>query len=600
MPQQGINFQGFFIGLPGAYYQDDVTAALSTSPPLTPPMVVVGYGFGPKPKTPVTFTNPNDFLNAVRGGPVSGFIPFMANPSPVLNGAQLFTFIDVSSNTQSSLALTASGGGTAATLTSTQYGPPSNLLTGQVSAGSIAGVKLTLNDTFSGVDLVGDNLGAPFQVAYVGTATGGITYGTVGTSGAITAFDLIVSGRTQETFAIPLGASGYSTVSQLVAAINGTGFFVADLVSSTQGELPANQISVQAGAIASGGAFTFIFAYAFDLPFWVNQFAGAEATAAIGASNVDTSGWIPINVGPIFFTGAIGVPPTTSSYASGLGVALTVPGWTVFCDSSATAVQALLAQHCKTASTPPYGMWRRGWTGSTLGDQVATTLTNAVALDAKETSYCYPGIVATNTLTGVSGVYSGLTVAAMSASMAAGNNVNIPLTHKTLAGVGVEQISGLALTQSQIVQLQNSGVQVTYLEQSNNLPTILSDITTWQVDNNLENTSSQQVACRFWLAYSVVNTLKNYVGTVASTVDEVVILKALIRTLNALLRASPTDNGVLSSWDTSSLKLVFTGSNMVAAITFNATLVGQNRFITCFVPIQELNLTVTVANVSGQ
>ena len=67
MPQQGITFAGAFIGLPGAYYADNVSAAANTDPPTVPPLIVLGYGWGQKPQTAVTYTSPQDWALAQRG-----------------------------------------------------------------------------------------------------------------------------------------------------------------------------------------------------------------------------------------------------------------------------------------------------------------------------------------------------------------------------------------------------------------------------------------------------------------------------------------------------------------------------------------------------
>jgi len=48
------------------------------------------------------------------------------------------------------------------------------------------------------------------------------------------------------------------------------------------------------------------------------------------------------------------------------------------------------------------------------------------------------------------------------------------------------------------------------------LPTIISDFTTWQVDANPLNVFTQQVACRWWLAYTMRNALQPYIGGIAS------------------------------------------------------------------------------------
>lgn len=596
IPQQGITFNGAYIGLPGAYYADNVQAASPNGPPTTPPLIFIGYGWGPKPKTAVTFTNPLNLTSALRGAPASAFIPFLTNPSPQYNGAQLVTFIDASTNTQSSAALTASGAnGVQTLLTSTLYGPPSNQLTAQVTNGSVAGLKLTLSDNYGGAQLVGDNLTVPFQLSYSGAVASGVASYSV-TSGTFT-----VSGNSvADTFTIPTGSGQYSTVAQLVNYLNGTGYYFAQALSSTGGQLPSNLLSpvsnVSLAAPVSGNLqYTNVRAYLQDINFWVNQFASSLAIATVSGTAVDNAGYLPVTGStPTFFSGARGVPPTLGDYASALNVALGTPGWTVFCDSNVSGVASLMAAHCQIASSAPYGMWRRGFTGSSIGDSVSTTTVNAIGLDALQMVYAYPGIYRVNPNTGQNQLYGGLYAAAAAAGIATGNIVALPLTNKALNATGVEGVNaGSQLTQSQIVSLQNAGVMVVNLPQTTGIPTIVSDVTTWQVDNNVENTSTQQVACRYWLAYTMIAALQPYVGTIASPIAEVAIANAVKQALNALIYVGGSSNGVLASWNKGSLLITYTGTNQLASVTFNATLVGQNRYITCYATIAPLNFTIT-------
>ena len=591
MPQQGINFDGAFIGLPGAYYADNVSATAPVLPPVTPPLLFLAYAWGPKPKTPVTFTNPQDLANAMRGSPGSLFVPFLAVPSPSLNGAQLITLIDVSSNTQSAAALLASGGQTIVTLTSALYGPPSNQMSYQVSSGTTAGYAVTLFDNFANVRLSGNNLTVPFQLAYSGAATGALSY-TAGSASFVASSPIA-----GETVTVPLGSGAYSTVSLLIEALNGTSNWLAVGLSSTNGQLPSTSLTAMSGTLAvlgSGGpAYSNVNVYLQDIPFWVNQFASTLASAVVSGSALDTAAWLPATGSVTFFSGATGVPPTNSDYATALNVALAVPGWTVFCDQNTAAVQALMAQHCVTASSTPYGMWRRGFTGSSIGDAISTTITNSRNLDTIQMNYVYPGIYRINTVTGQNQLYGGLYAAACAASMATGNLIAQPLTNQPLFATGVELVNANApLTNSQLTNLQNNGVMAIYPPRQTGIPTILSDVTTWEDDANAANTSSQQVACRYWLAYSSVNAVQPYVGSIASPQTEVVILNAMKRCLQALIYTGGSSNGVLASVDLTTLQLMYTGENQVAGVTFSCVLVGQNRYITVFATVLPLNFTI--------
>lgn len=589
-PQQGIDFNGAYLSLPGAYYADNVQATLQVGGQPTPPLLMVGYTYGLKPFTPQTFTTAQDAINAVRGGPLGAFLPFVANPSPSLNGCNYITIIDCSQNTQSQLALLASGAlGAYATLTSTRYGPPSNLLQASVAAGSTAGLKVVLTDNSQSppVSVTGDNLSAPFQLGYAGTATGGISY--TATSGTF----IVTSPNSGESHTFSLGPATIPTISVLVEALNGTGFYDAAILSATNGQLPSTELTPMSGVLApvSGGVVQYsnVRAYLNDIPFWVNQFASTYATAVSGSSALDQAAWLPVAIPPTYFSGAQGVPPTTSNYASGLNVGLTTPAWAVFCDTNSAAVMALLAAHCETASSTLYGKYRRGFTGSSIGDSVAVTMQNAIGLNSLSMNYLYPGIVVTSTSTGLPTLYGGLYAAAAAAGIACGNPIATPLTNKPLNGTGVE----VTLSPSQLTDLENAGVMPVTVQANTGLPVILTDTTTWQVDDNDSNTSSQQVACRYWLGYTMISAMLPYVGTIAADVTEATIYQAAVAALNASIYTTGTGNGVLNSWDTSSLKLVYTGTNQVAAISFNATLVNQNKYITIYVPIQPLNITIS-------
>lgn len=517
----------------------------------------------------------------------------MVNPSPAVNGAQRITFIDASENTQSMASLSASGAlGTQTLLTSVLYGPPSNNMSYMVQNGTTAGRRLTLFDGFSNSTLVGDNLTVPFQLAYSGAATGGVTYSV--TSAAMT----ISSPAPNESFVIPLGSGGYTPTSVLMEYLNGTSNYFATPLSSTNGQLPSNFLSA-VNAIAlpiptSGGLqYVNVNAYLQDTAFWVNQFVSSLVSATISGSALDIAAWLPVTGATTFFSGARGVPPVNNDYATALTTALSTPAWTVFCDSNSTAVQALLASHCEMASSAPNGAWRRGFTGSSIGDSIAFTETASRDLDSIQMNYLYPGIYRINTVTGQNQLYDGLHVAAAAAGIATGNQIALPLTNKVLNGTGVELVNaGNPLTPSQLVALQNNGVMAIFLPQSTRVPTILSDVTTWEADNNIENTSSQQVACRYWLAYTVVNAVQPFAGTIAAPLTEVSILNAVRRALNGLIFTGGSSNGVLASWDKKSLQLIYTGSQFLAAITFNAVLVGQNRFITVFASILPLNFQI--------
>lgn len=601
MPDLNVNFAGTTLILPGAYYLDQLATLQPINPP-TPPLIYIGYSYGMKPQTPYTFVGGQNLLSAIRGGPASAYVQPMSNPSPELFGASLITFINVGANTQSVLPLFQAAGSGVAIATSSNYGLPSNLLQGSVTAGSLAGKAVTLYDGYAGTTIQGDNLGVPFQVAYTGAASAGVSF-TVQTSGLNASGFVLTSPNPNESYTIPLSAGQYQTVEQLVEFINGTGFYSAVPIGDTTlptSYLDSGQTAVSLIASGSGGVDVNVTAALGSVLYWFNQYASANyATAAASGSIASyTSGLAPANIPFTSFSGATSVPPTNSSYASGFNLALTIPGWSVFADSNLAGIRSLGTQHAQTASTPLYGKWRRFYTGSSVGDSVNTTSANAQGLNSNRTIYVFPGLYITNTNTNQLQLQSGLYAAAAVAGMSAGNLPSTPFTNKVLNGVGIE----LALTISQYNQLQQAGVMplagttppVSGSFNFNNVPpTIVSDFTTWQNDNNPENCLEQQMRCRDYMAYTMVNALQPYVGTVAAPQVELKMLTAAQLALNGLIY-TPGGTGVLASWDATSLVLNYNGTTQTASISASVTIVGQNRFITETNTIYPLNFNASL------
>jgi hypothetical protein len=588
MPNLNVPFAGQTLIIPGAYYADNVSQALIPAPGTTPPLIFIGFGYGQQPFIPATYDNPNDLLAAIRGGPCSGFVQFLTQPSPQLFGAQQITYINASENTQSSAQLS-NGSSGVINMQSTNYGLPSNLL--QISVVNATDTnnakKVTLFDGAANRTFVGDDLGVPFQLAYTGAATG-VTYTVSGSGATNTAVNFITtSPNSGESVNISLAAGAFSTVEQVVEYLNGTGFYNATILHN-DGAFPASGLNVRT-AVALTSGLGDIRATLTDIVWWLNNFAGGLVTATIPGGIVNTIGSQPLNQVLTPFSGAASVPPTLADYASGLNAALAVPGWSVFIDSNASGVIALGVAHANSASSPVNGKWRRFFTGSTSGMTTAQAVAQAQQMASSNATFVYPGIYAINLQTGLNTFYTGLSAAAMVAGMATGNAVATPLTNKALSATGVET----QLTVSQIDNLQQNGVMPLWQSPQTNLPTIVSDLTTWQLDANPENVFNQQIACRDYLAYSVINTLNPYVGTIADNLTEQRILTAVKTMLNALLYSSGNNNAVLNSWDPRTLKLVYNGQQQLAAITVNVIFVGQNRFITTTVNVLPLQITLS-------
>lgn len=602
MPNANVQFQGQTLPIPGSYYADDVSAALPANPALIPPLIFIGYGFGGKPKTPLNFSGgvgASQLQAAMRGGPGSDFVPFIANPSPVLFGASQITYINPAPNTQSSYVLTDASGAPLINLTSADYGPPSNLLQVEVDAGTQGGIAMTLFDSYSGaLSAQADNLGTPFAVAYTGTVSGA-TFVTTATSGTGATVFILTPGGTVSGFSFPLGGSQYATIQDLVVAVNAASipFTARVLPNASNSQQPTSTLDAVSGGLPNPTVVGNLTTLAYvnvsgtlgGINFWVNRFGNALATSTIAVPASGNAVHVPGLIPLTHFSGATTVPPSNNDYATALGVAATIPGWVVFCDSNDPGVVALGVQHAFDVSQPEIGKPRRFVSGSSIGDTVTQAQTVARGMAIYQGTYCYPGIFATDTSSGVDTLYSGLHVAAAVASMFCGNLIAQPLTMQQLFGNGVEFALSLGAG-GQIDLLQQAGVMPVFISPSTGEPTIVSDFTTWQTDNNPENIFNQQVACRQALAYSLANGLQPLVGSIASPYGITNIKNRAKSILNQLIY-SPGNNGILVSWDGKSLAVVYNGSTQAASLTVNVVFVGQVRFILELVLVQPLNLS---------
>jgi hypothetical protein len=597
MPNANVQFQGQTLPIPGAYYADNVSATLPANPALVPPMIFIANGFGGKYCTPYNYAGGaglSALQAAMRGGPGAAFVPFIANPSPTLYGASQVTYINVANNTPSSITLSDASGHAIIELTSADYGPPSNLLQAEVDSGSQAGIMLTLYDGYSGNAMSADNLGFPLAIAYTG-ALSSASFTVAAVSGqAATALTLTDGAVSGQTVTFPLGTAQYGTVQQLVTAINaGSQPFTARVLPNvSNAQQTTNTLDAATGSLPaptnSVPNFVNIPGSKGGINTWVNTFASGLATSIIATSASGATAQFPALQPLTHFTGATYVPPTNNDYINALAVAATLPGWVVFCDSNAEGVVMAGAQHAFDMSQPDIGKPRRFISGSSIGDTTTAASTMALDMGAYQGTYVYPGIYAINNSTNVNTLYGGLYAAAAVASMICGNQIAQPLTMQPLVGTGVE----VQLTEGaggQIDLLQQTGVMPIYVSPDDGQVTIISDFTTWQTDNNPENIFNQQVACRQALQYSMRQGLRPYVGSIASPYGMTAMKNAATSILNQLIY-SPGNNGILVSWDTSSLSLTYSGETQAVSLTVNVVFVGQVRFILELTFVQPLSL----------
>lgn len=596
MPTVEVTIGGETVIVPGVYPNFLTQPVIPTGPLPTGPLVFLAAGYGGVPFAATNYADPQSLSAAMRGAPSSDFINFMFYPSSELNGTTLVTYINVAPNTQSSASLLSSGATAVINMTSVDYGTPSNLIEYSIATGSIGGKYMTLTDGYSGNVITQDNLGLPFELAYTGTATGVVYNVTSSIAGQATSFT-ITSPNPGESVSIDLTSQTYGTVIAVINYLNGTGYYNAIGISglgnmaSTSLDLATN-IALPA-PVSDVYQYVNVTATLGEIVYWISNAINSPATAVIATGITSAPAYAPVNTALGYFTGATNGVPSLSNYASGFTTALGVPGWVVFADSTNQAIRAQGTQHAIQASSVVERKWRRFVTGSAINDTATTSQTNARSLNSISTTYVAPGVQQISQTTGLLTTYDGLHVGAAVAGMMTGNPVPTPLTNKTIFGTGVEQIFSTAAK----ISLQDNGVMVLDFPSNTRIPTFLSDVTTWQNDNNPTNIFNQQISCRWALGYYLVNNLQQYVGTIASSYTTGVIRNTTTQILNSLIYNGSNSIGILNSWDPTTLTLNFDPATQSLIINVTVIFVGQIRFVPFTVTINpNLNISLTASN----
>lgn len=595
MPTVEVSIGGQTVIVPGVYPNFQTQPVVPTGPLPTGPLIFIAAGYGGVPFAATNYADPNSLINAMRGAPSTDFVNFMFFPSSELNGTSLVTYINVAPNTQSSASFISSGATAVVNMTSVDYGTPSNLIEYSIANGSIGGKYITLTDGFSGNIISQDNLGLPFELAYTGSASGVVYNVTSSIAGEATNF-AITSPNQGESVSVDLTSTTYGTVTSVINYINGTGYYNAIGISGL-GNMPSTSLDVATNIslpapVGSVYQYVNVTATLGEIVYWENVALNSPATAVIPPGITSGPGYAPVNTALGYFTGATNGVPSLANYASGFTTALGVPGWVVFADSTNQAIRAQGSQHAIQASSVVERKWRRFVTGSAIGDVATTSQTNARSLNSISTTYITPGVQQTSQTTGLLTTYDGLHVAAAVAGMMTGNPVPTPITNKTIFGVGVEQI----FSKANQIALQDNGVMVLNFPSNTRIPTFLSDVTTWQNDDNPSNIFNQQIACRWALGYYLTNNLQPYIGGIASILDVGRVRSATTQLLNTLIYNGSNSIGILNSWDPTTLTLNFDPATQSLIINVSVIFVGQIRFIPFTVTINpNLNISSTSA-----
>ena len=584
MPNIFPSVNGQQIILPGVYGSVTGQTNFPTGTVGNGPLVFVAQSYGVEPNTPTLFTDPNSLIAAMRGAPSANFVPFIFNPSSQLSGASQVYLINVSPSSQSTASIAGTQSAGSITLTSANYGSPSNLLTYSLTSGAIAGYSLTVTDKYSGATVTGNNLGVPFGITYTGTAASGVTYEVQNTTPYPTF--VLTSSNAGESYSFVLNPETFPTITTLINTINGLGPYAAYGVSSSFGAMAANLLDITSAAVTipvGGTSYAYVTAYIADTATWVNTFASNLVTATATSAGPYLQPYTLTLASNVAFTGASNGTPTSTNYSAALEKALNIQCASVFIDSNEADIVALGAAHVEAAAAAGTSQPRRYVTGPALGATDSVVQELAASLNSQYATVAYPG--GYSAINGTSQLYSSLTTAAMVAGMMAGNPPSVPLTNKELAYTALET----NLSTTSIGTLQQSGVLVAYLPIATKVPTLATDVTTWLNSANPSYIYNQQVALGINVLTNLLAGLQQFIGgtVVSTTITGGQIKNRIQRIINRLT------GQVVSPGYPVLITLTYAQATGTWSASIGVVLLNQTRYIFLNIALSPQSSTLT-------
>lgn len=471
-------------------------------------VAIIGQAAGGTPYTAVkvradypSFTSPTQLQQYFGSGDLveAANICFAPSNDPaILGGAQTIIALNVVPSTQATVTL-ASNAAAALTLSSKTYGVLGNTLNASVSAGSVSGTMLMLNQ--GSITETFDNLG---------TGNFGLLKSTI--AGTTAAFDssgnLTVAQAGTSLFTI----SASQTVGQLQAAAAAVagGTLSVTYTDSTKSSLLMSQLDHPSGSqnLQTGLNLS---ANLTSIANYVNnnsQLAIAVALASgTGAPSVTTS--------PQYLAGGSTSAPTLTDYQNCFNLLEQIRVNSVVALSSNPAINAMADAHCvymcgagQSERDAFVGLQNSSQTGNATLAQIQA---QTQAINSRHTR-CVAQTIATYNSAGVLTTFAPHFLAAAAAGMQAGAGVGVPLTHKTISVVGAYQDASWSPTLNSD-QLLQSGLL--FFQQADNIGVrCVRNITSYQTDNNIAYCEGSVNQALDYATYNLRYALQQFVGAV--------------------------------------------------------------------------------------
>lgn len=533
-------------------------------------VAIVGQSGGGKPKTKLTFGSPAEAERTLVSGELLEAVLAAFNPSNETDGPSSVTAVRVSPAEQSTGTMLDGSGNTVINLASTGYGGGENEIKFKVEAGSLRGLRPTVQKGVKYYTI--DNLERQaFTIRY----TGGLASATLTIS------------EQQAILAAPAGTpvatldlNVYSTVQSLVDRIN--------LVSGFQATVQDNSYTRPSLAgldfITAQDVKTATYTVKADLQAVVDWLNGARQDFVRG-TRVPGAGKPPAIASWKFMSGGSDGVTTITDWAEAFETLQTIDVQWVTPVTPDPAVHAMADAHVNYMSNVARRE-RRAIVGMDLSTTDDSALAEAKSLNSDRTSVVHIGHYNYN-MAGKLTLFPAYVTAALVAGAFSGVTVGTPLTNKSIKVNGLERDLRNPTDTDVLI---NGGVLC--LENTPNGYKIVKSISTWLVNDNYNRVEQ---SCGVALDFTVRNVREALDILRGAKGNSLVLSRAASiteTTLRTLATEEPQGPGVLAGDKNSppyrNIKATLEGD--VLAVTFECSPV---------IPVNYVLVTVYAVPYSG-
>lgn len=557
-----FSFQGSTIIQPG------VIATRSSSGMSSPSssqrmVVLLGIsGGGGQPKTLQMLNGQQDAFTKLR----SGDLQIAAGRSYIDASAPYLAYMRVNPALQATYDVLSSSA-PVVNLKSVDYGVFTNLISTQVAAGTIQGLKGTV--TQDGFSYTKDNLyQAVLSVQYTGASASALlnvdnAAGTIsGSAGTL--------GSESVVWTAPF--STYQTIQQVVNLINSTAGWTATVTGSNPSASTLNFLDSVANAPAKASP-VIVTANLQALIDWYNT------TSIVTATRPSLIGALPTAMtAPAYLAGGSDGITTNTDWANVFTALQNVPQARIIVPVTADAsVHAMAATHNAYMSDPTIRHNRISIVGGVKGETVTQVGVRSSNLNSRRVSIIYPGIQDLDYLTGLLTAYDPYLITGQIAALLSSLTITSALTRKPVTAKGLEGTLQSTLQKSDYDSLSDLGVMAIkfFSSEQGSYFGIVRSLTTWQVDNDLDNIELSMVCNEDYVMMKVGDAQDELIGKDGSPSGAGMMQSAADSTLR-LLR---DEGAIVGDKDTpaySDVVSVLTGNAITT--TYKATIPAPMNF----------------------